>query len=210
MSSPWSETGTGSTRIKICGISDAETALAAVEAGAHAIGCVLAPNSPRTVSMDVAIEIASNLPDHVELVGVFVDGDLDEALLPWQPRWTQLHGHEDLAVVERLTGPVIRAIAFDEDLIRQWDGTAGVDRLLVDNHRPGSGHGFDHDALAEIRDSLQTPLILAGGLTPDTVGTAIGHLRPWGVDVSSAVESSPGVKDVGRIREFCDAVRNVD
>ena len=210
MSTSWSQSGTGPTRIKICGISDTGTALAAVEAGADAIGCVLAPNSPRTVSPGIAIEIASNLPGHVELVGVFVNGDLDQALLPWQPRWTQLHGQEDLSIVEQLSGPVIRAIAFDEDLIRRWDGTPGVDRLLVDNHQPGSGHSFDHDAFAELRESLQTPLVLAGGLTPDTVGNAIRQLRPWAVDVSSAVESSPGVKDIGLIREFCAAVRNAD
>ncbi len=200
----------GPTRIKICGIRDHETAAAAVEAGAHAIGCVMAPGSPRTVSASMAMELGERLPDRATIVGVFVDADVEGTLLPWQPRWTQLHGREDASIPGMLEGPVIRAIPFDPDAIRHWDGHPRVDRLLVDSDRPGSGIPFDHDAFHALRGTLTTPLILAGGLSPETVGDAIERFAPWGVDVSSAVESSPGIKDTGLIRAFCEAVKDAD
>lgn len=210
MTGRWTGTDEAGTRIKICGIRDVATAMAAVEAGADAIGVVLATGSPRTITHAAAVEIAAEVPEHVEVVGVFVDGTLEHDLLPWQPRWTQLHGTEDERLVASLAGPVVRAVAFDADELRRWDGATGVDRLLVDSERPGSGQAFDHTAFQAMRDELTTPLVLAGGLAPDTVGDAIRRLRPWGVDVSSAVESAPGIKDTDRIRAFCDAVRESD
>ena len=195
------------TRIKICGIRDQELASAAVEAGADAIGCVLAPGSPRSVSFNVARDIASSLPPEVEMVGVFVNGSLEEDLQPWQPRWTQLHGDEDEAMAAALDGPVIRALPFEEKLLRQWDACKSVARILVDSPNAGSGSSFDHDALEEIMESISTPIIVAGGLTIENVGEVIRRLHPWAVDVSSGVESSRGHKEPSMIREFCAAAR---
>ncbi|MAA51624.1 MAG: N-(5'-phosphoribosyl)anthranilate isomerase [Phycisphaerae bacterium] len=207
MTQNWNRTDDAAPRIKICGIRDPETAMTAVESGADAIGFVLAPGSPRTISHRDAVRIAELLPDHVEAVGVFVDGGFDSDLQPWQPRWTQLHGNEDEDLVRRISGPVIRAVPFDGPSLLRWDAADGIDRLLVDNERPGSGQRFDHAAFLEIRDRLRTPIVLAGGLGPDTVGESIRVLRPWGVDVSSGVESTPGTKEPALIREFCHAVR---
>ncbi|MEE2720129.1 MAG: phosphoribosylanthranilate isomerase [Planctomycetota bacterium] len=207
MNHPWNRTDASAPRIKICGIRDLDTALAAVESGADALGFVLAPGSPRTVSRSVATRIADALPAHVEAVGVFVDGEFESELRPWQPRWTQLHGNEDEALVRMISGPVIRAVPFDPPTLLHWDRVDGVDRLLVDSPHPGSGRTFDHAALHELRDRLQTPLILAGGLAPDTVSESIRTLRPWAVDVSSGVESAPGTKEPSLIDDFCRAVR---
>lgn len=207
MTQNWNRTNHATPRIKICGIRDLETAMFAVESGADAIGFVLAPGSPRTITHEDAVQIANELPDHVAAVGVFVDGGFDSDLRPWQPRWTQLHGTEDEALVDMIEGPVIRAVPFDVPSLLRWDGANGIDRLLVDSARPGSGQAFDHAAFLDIRDRLRTPIILAGGLAPDTVGKSIRTLRPWGVDVSSGVESAPGIKEPTLISDFCHAVR---
>ncbi len=127
-----------------------------------------------------------------------------------QTDWIQLHGSEAAGLVQiaASTGPVVRAVAFDDtNAITQWDQDPNVARLLIDGHRGGSGIAFDHAAFAEVAATITTPWILAGGLTPETVGPAIECLQPWGVDVSSGVESKPGVKDAGRIAAFCNAAR---
>ena len=207
MTTRWNQVDHGGPRIKICGIRDLDTAMAAVEAGADAVGVVLAPGSPRTVRPETAVRIAEAMPRHVEVVGVFVDGDLESELLPWQPRWTQLHGSEDEERIGSIPGPVIRAVPFEPESLLRWDTTAGIDRLLVDSQQPGSGRAFDHAAFLEIRRQLRTPIILAGGLTSDTVGESIRTIHPWAVDVSSGVESAPGIKEPSLISEFCCAVR---
>lgn len=209
MTRPWDKAAPGRTLIKICGIRDDDTLQQAVDAGADAVGFVLAPGSPRTIGLDDAIRLAEALPDHVIPVGVVVDAE--PAIRDgWSDRWIQLHGREDRDVATAYAGPVIRAIPFERDAVTQWDGCPAIDRLLIDAPDPGSGHPFDHAAFAALDPPPTTPIIVAGGLDPDNVTDVIERLRPWAVDVSSGVESEPGIKDASRIIDFCQAVRGVD
>ena len=209
MTRSWDNTTPARTLIKICGIRDATMLQVAVDAGADAIGFVLAPGSPRSVSLDEAIRLAESLPDHVAPVGVVVDA---EAVIRegWSDRWIQLHGQEEESIAAGYPGPVIRAIPFEQHAVRQWDGCAEVDRLLIDAPAPGSGRSFDHDAFAALDHHPTTPIIVAGGLDPESVAGVVDRLRPWAVDVSSGVESSPGLKDAAKIIDFCQAVRDTD
>jgi phosphoribosylanthranilate isomerase len=204
--------GAGRTRIKICGVTSVETARAAVDAGADAIGVVLVPDSPRFVNSEQVESIAAVLPASVGLVGVFRNADPAELLPPrvFPFDFVQLHGDEDEATVSAAGQDVIRGIPFDPPTIRRWGDCPSVGFLLIDGPAPGSGTGFDHAALARLMPGIGTPVILAGGLCPQSVAEAIAVVRPFAVDVSSGVETVPGVKDPRRIEAFCDAVRRAD
>lgn len=200
------------TRIKICGISSTPVATAAVEAGADAIGLVFAAGSPRQVLPGLAAQIARSLPPLVNAVGVFRNPS-DPEVMNWRGEWVQLHGTEEEPQAARLAVQhrrIIKGIAFDAVQIAKWDHSPHVSALLIDGPAPGSGKTFDHEALAAMMSGLRTAVILAGGLTIENVGAAIRAVRPFGVDVSSGVESSKGVKDAVMIREFCAAVREAD
>jgi phosphoribosylanthranilate isomerase len=200
------------TRIKICGITTVEMALAAVNAGADAIGIVFAPGSPRHVLPGLAAQINKSLPPMVSGVGVFRN-PADPDVFNWRGEWVQLHGSEEEPQVARIAQQhrrIIKGIAFDATQIVRWDQSPHVSALLIDSSNPGGGSAFDHEALAQLMPALRTPVILAGGLTPNNVEQAIRTVRPYGVDVSSGVEMSRGVKDAGLIRAFCDAVRTAD
>ncbi len=200
------------TRIKICGITTPDMAAFAADAGADAIGIVYAPGSPRQVLPGLAAQIARALPPMVSAVGVFRN-PTDPEVMNWRGEWVQLHGSETETQASRLVmqhRKVIKGIAFDAPTIMRWDHCPHIAALLIDSAAPGSGKAFDHAALAMLMPALKTPVILAGGLTPDNVGEAIHAIRPFGVDVSSGVESSKGVKDAGLIRAFCEAVRAAD
>ena len=198
-------------RIKICGISEETTLQAAIGAGADYIGFVHFKKSPRHVEPEVAIELASMIPEGIEPVGLFVDATLDE-MLAWPHEWIQLHGDEDEEIAELLKAEgrrVIRGFHFDPREVARWDRCEAIDRLLLDgSSRGGTGETFDHHALEGMHDTIQTPVLVAGGLDPENVASALGNCRPWGVDVSSGVESSRGVKDPERIKAFCTAVRD--
>ena len=210
------------TRIKICGIKDADTALAAVDAGADAVGLVFVEKSPRCVTIDQAKAVADALPDTVVSVGLFVDcpgKTMRQIMQSTGIDVAQLHGHESIDDLDDLVGyPAWKALPFDEDFQRvggSWDCDPRVEALLVDTPPTGeltggSGVTFDWNGLAQVKDHFAKPIILAGGLTPDNVGEAIATVRPYAVDVSSGVESSRGVKDVGLIKAFCEAVRQAD
>jgi phosphoribosylanthranilate isomerase len=184
----------------------------AAEAGADAIGLVRVAGSPRAVTRDEARQLAAATPPCLTPITLLVnpeEPDIHHGICPW----TQLHGDEPPRLVELAAagGPVVRAAAWNDlDAIRRWDASPHVARLLIDSPRGGSGEAFDHEAFLPIAVAIQTPWILAGGLTPDTVTAAIQTLRPWGVDVSSGIESSRGVKDPARIEAFCAAVRAAD
>src|SRR5262249_34025896 len=105
---------------------------------------------------------------------------------------------------------IIKGMRFDPVQIRRWDQIPHVNALLIDGPAGGGGEGFDHKPLADLMRTISKPVILAGGLTAATVGEAIRTVQPYGVDVSSGVESSRGVKDATMIREFCAAVREAD
>ena len=201
----------GRTRIKICGLSESVDIEAAAEAGADAIGLVLAENSSRSISPARAAALTDAADPRLTVISLMVDPS-EHQVESRSPGWIQLHGSEDAHLVQRAAelGPVIRAVPFDDiEAIGRWDADPNVARLLIDGHRGGSGIEFDHDAFAELAASIVTPWILAGGLNPDTVAAAIERLHPWGVDVSSGVESTRGLKDPKRIAAFCQAVQAV-
>lgn len=220
------------TRIKICGVRDPDTALAAVRAGTDAIGLVFVPDSPRGITVDQARVILRSLPAFVEPVGLFVDACVEHIRQTADDiglRTVQLHGSETPAHVTQLMPlRVIKAIAFQPhdaaDRLKPWmsvcEELAGLlwDVPAGPGHdappRGGSGQTFDWSALANLKEAgdldALTPLILAGGLAPDNVGEAITTVHPYAVDVSSGVESAPGVKNHDLIHAFCRAVRRAD
>jgi len=226
------------TRIKICGVRDADAARAAVDAGADAIGLVFVAGSPRHVTVAQAREVVDHLPAFVEPVGLFVDATADEIRKTCDEvglRMVQLHGKEKTQFAASLA-PLrfVKAFAFApgseggnvSDLLAPWSGPRNFAAALWDAPPPpptdkkgqplpgGSGVAFSWKDLASLKNSgslpAWAPLILAGGLTPQNVGEAIALLEPYAVDVSSGVESSRGVKDTAKIHAFCDAVRKAD
>jgi len=208
--SRWELADRDTPRIKICGLRTEQDVAAAIDAGADAIGLVLASGSPRHVSPGQAARLAALCSDDVTSVMLFVEDDRDAWNLA-RGHWIQLHGMQDQpsTAAAASIAPVIRAASWrDVDAIRIWDRDPNVSRLLIDSPIGGSGIPFDHDAFSAVASGITTPWILAGGLTPDTVAAAIEQLHPWGVDVSSGVEATRGVKDHGRIAAFCDAVRS--
>ena len=204
------------TRIKICGVKAPEIARAAIDAGADAIGFMFVRSSPRYIEPQAAAELMWGLPPMLTTVGVFMNASVDafsdiEQVCP--THYAQLHGNEDEATV-RDCGPAIKAVRYDAATIRRelerWAAIDEVDAILVDGQVGGSGERFDWAGLATAMDGIQTPIILAGGLTPANVGDAIRAVRPYAVDVSSGVERERGQKDPVLIDAFCAAVRAAD
>ena len=205
-----------STTVKICGLTSPEGIAAAVSAGARYLGFVFFAKSPRHVTPEQAAALAAEVPLGIAKVGLFVNPDdaLLQTVLAQVPLdMIQLHGSENPArvtEVRALTGlPVMKAVGVAEprDLDALWDYGLVADMLLIDAKPPkdaelpgGNGLAFDWRLLAG-RQILK-PWLLAGGLTPENVTQALRLTRAPGVDVSSGVESAPGVKDPDRIRDF--------
>ena len=201
-------------RSKICGITRIEDALAAVEAGADAIGLVFYGKSPRAVSIEQAAAILQALPPFVTSVGLFVDMPRDELqqLLQRLPLdLLQFHGDESPADCEGHGRPYIKALRVrpGEDVAAAMAPYAGAQGILLDTFVEGvpggTGASFDWSLVPE---NAAKPIILAGGLDADNVATAIRQVRPHAVDVSGGVEASKGIKDAGKIRAFVRAVRD--
>src|SRR5436190_5638314 len=199
--------------VKICGITTEKDALLAIALGADALGFVFAPGSPRMVTVDEASDIVKHLPyDEVLTVGVFRDERPErvaEIVNKVGLKAAQLHGREppgEVAWVRQRVRRVIQGFAAgDPALMMASDGPADV--VLVDAPNPGSGRVFDWVQVDGALDDVR--LLLAGGLTPDNVAEAISHVRPWGVDVSTGVETAPGSgrKDPRKLRRFIQAAR---
>ncbi|MEV4289689.1 phosphoribosylanthranilate isomerase [Nonomuraea bangladeshensis] len=193
--------------VKICGLSEPAHVAAAVEAGADAIGFVMT-RSPRRVTPERAAELASAVPGHVLTVGVFRGEDPETvraAALTSGVRAIQLHGrhpHADFLALRDLGPTLVRAVDSEADL---RCGAYDEDLLLVDAPHAGSGQPWDW---AAVRGRPSGRWLLAGGLSPDNVAEAIAAADPWGVDVSSGVETAPGVKDPALIEAFLKAVRS--
>ena len=205
--------------VKICGLSTPEAVETAVDAGADAVGFVLAPGSPRTVDAALAAslvgaarEAAHRSGQEIETVAVVRGQSLEEiARLAREAGvdTVQLHGDEPDAVADSLRDAgfrVIRALAAGEYTRRTAAGWSSPDRLLLDAAVPGSGARFSEDELDSAPSGFWA---LAGGLSPENVASAVTALKPSGVDVSSGVESSRGVKDVRLIKAFIAAARTV-
>ncbi len=195
-------------RIKICGITNVDDALAAAEAGADAIGMIFA-DSPRRITPEQAARIVAALPAFITTVGVFADADaatIERIVRQVRLDRVQLHGSEPPELAQRLSRPVIRRLRIGPDtsveaLRREADRWTGC-ALLLD---PGAGSGetFDWGLAAQ----LGRPVIVAGGLTCGNVVEAIRAARPAGVDVCSGVEREPGRKDARKMQEFVARVR---
>jgi phosphoribosylanthranilate isomerase len=216
------------TRVKICGITRVDDALAASSAGADAIGLVFWPGTPRKVEFEQARAIAAAVPAFVTVVGLFVDPQPAEvhATLDAVPLdILQFHGDEPQALCASFTRPYIKAVPVrqDVDLLQYASRYRDARGLLFDAFEPGgmpggTGRTFDWQALAtRLEAGLAQPLILSGGLAPHNVGAAIRALRPWAVDVSCGVEESDadgsphrGIKDPAKIAAFIRGVRDAD
>ena len=202
------------TRVKICGITRPEDALAAARAGADAIGLVFYPPSPRAVSISQAAEIVRRLPPFVSSVGLFVDAlpeTVNEVLQTVPLDLLQFHGEESPEACGRYGRPYIKALRMRPDLDlaameQRYHQAAG---LLLDSYQPGlpggTGETFDWE---RIPDSMRQRIILAGGLSPDNVASAIARIRPYAVDVSGGVEREKGIKDEARISAFMRGVES--
>lgn len=205
-------------KIKICGITNVEDALAAVEAGADALGFVFHRESPRRVVLDVVRRIVGQLPPFVLPVGVFVNEDLKtvrDLMDGCGLALAQLHGDETAAYCEALGRPALKAIRLRDRgtflAMAEYKGRAQVRGFVVDASSDtlygGTGRVADWDLAAEAAKA--SLVLLAGGLTPENVTEAIQKVRPYGVDVSSGVESRPGKKDHTKIRAFINAAKLV-
>ncbi len=201
-------------RSKICGITRIEDALAAVEAGADAIGLVFYGKSPRAVSIEQAAAILQALPPFVTSVGLFADMPHDglQQLLQRLPLdLLQFHGDESPADCEGHGRPYIKALRVrpGEDVSAAMAPYAGARGILLDTFVEGvpggTGASFDWSLVPE---NAAKPIILAGGLDAGNVATAIRQVRPYAVDVSGGVEAGKGIKDAGKIRAFVRAVRD--
>ncbi len=199
-------------RVKICGVTRVEDALAAVAAGADALGFMFYPPSPRFLRLDQAAAIARELPPFVARVGVFVDASPDrvhEAIAAVGLDTLQFHGKESAEYCRGFPGRrLVKAFRMRNPAslaeLEDYRGMAWLLDSYVAGAFGGTGQTFNWDLACEAVRRGGT-VILAGGLTPDNVGRAVAAVRPFAVDVSSGVESEPGVKDPARMRAFVRA-----
>ncbi|MES2353708.1 MAG: phosphoribosylanthranilate isomerase [Pseudomonadota bacterium] len=202
------------TRVKICGITRPEDALAAAVAGADAIGLVFYPPSPRHIAISKAIDICGALPPFITTVGLFVDADASDiqAILSEVPiDLLQFHGEESPAYCLQFGKPYLKAVRMKPDLnLVQYAAIyKSAKALLLDTYMPGkpggTGATFDWSLIPK---QLPLPIVLSGGLTPANIGEAVKTVRSWAVDVSSGVEASPGIKDAVKISEFIKGIHD--
>lgn len=207
------------TRIKFCGLTRPGDVRLASELGVDAVGFVFAETSPRRLKPEEARAMRHALAPLVDAVALFMNNpqeEVREVVRQVRPSLLQFHGDEDDAFCRSFGVPYLKAVAMGgngsrEDgiaLHRRFPNAAG---FLFDSHgggeSGGSGRTFDWGRLPT---GLQKPFVLAGGLTPDNVFQAVRDTMPWGVDVSSGIEVSPGIKDGDRMRRFVEEVRRAD
>jgi phosphoribosylanthranilate isomerase len=203
------------TRVKICGITRPGDAVAAARAGADAIGLVFYPPSPRFLSLERAREIRDALPPFVQSVALFVNADaaqVSQVIGRVHPALLQFHGEETPEFCAQFGLPYVKACRVKQgvsalEYLRPFSDAAA---WLFDSHVPeygGVGEGFDLSLMPAVKEK---PVILSGGLSQANVAAAVRRVKPWGVDVSSGVESAKGIKDAARIAGFIAEVRNAD
>ncbi|MBI4189517.1 MAG: phosphoribosylanthranilate isomerase [Betaproteobacteria bacterium] len=204
------------TAVKICGITRVDDALAAARLGAHALGFVFYAPSPRNFAPARAAEIIRSLPPFVTAVGLFVNPgarEVERVLGEAPLNLLQFHGEETPAFCGRFRVPYLKAVRVRAglDLLQYAQRYSAASGLLLDafveGTHGGTGTAFDRSLIPR---ELPLPVILSGGLNPENVADAIRHVRPWAVDVSSGVETSPGVKDPLKIAAFMNEVRSAD
>jgi phosphoribosylanthranilate isomerase len=204
------------TRVKICGITRPEDGVAAAALGVDAIGLVFYANSPRCVNSDMARTVCAALPGFVTVVALFLNPDaaqVNQVLAEVPVDLIQFHGAETADFCRRFNRPYIKALgmAGQTDLAAKAAPYQDARGLLLDSHAlgeaGGTGQAFDwHNIPREFRHRI----ILAGGLKPDNIAAAIQQVRPYAVDLSSGVESAPGIKDVARMTRLMNEVKRVD
>ncbi|MCP3873697.1 MAG: phosphoribosylanthranilate isomerase [Desulfobacteraceae bacterium] len=205
--SPW---------IKICGLTDPQNALDCVNIGADAIGLVFFEKSPRNVSIKKATQISKALPDHIMSIGVFVDESFDSIMEKADTcglKGVQLHGNEPPELIDRLLNEnliVIKALfATKEPLLEQADQYTPPSFFLIEYGKGvlpgGNAESWNYELSCQLK--TQTPIILAGGLSPDNIRQAVRAAKPAGVDVSSGVEKSYGIKDLTKVKSFITQIK---
>jgi len=203
------------TKVKICGIKTANEALTAMDAGADLLGFNFYPKSPRYIDVGMCRDIMSVMRKygHITYVGVFVNASMEDVRATIETcglNLAQLHGEETSEMLKVLNERAFKAFrGIPEELngfVRE-DAPAFLVDAAVKGVYGGTGMKADWAAAAEL--GKQYPLLLAGGLTPENVAEAVRQVRPWGVDVASGVESAPGVKDVGKMKAFVQAVKRL-
>lgn len=204
------------TRIKICGITRLEDAQAAVEFGAHALGFVFYEPSPRYVSPETAAQLIAQLPPFVTTTALFVNASkarIEAVMAQTGIDLLQFHGDEPEAFCRTFKRPYIKALRMKSGLdldaaVAEYPTARGI---LLDAYRPdlpgGTGEAFDWD---RIPVALRPEIILAGGLAPENVASAVSRVRPYAVDVSGGVERSKGIKDANKIKLFIEEVTRAD
>ena len=207
------------TRVKICGITRTQDARAAADAGADAIGLVFYPPSPRYLSVERAVEIRDALPPFLQTVALFVNADaaqVAQVIGRVHPAMLQFHGDETPGFCAQFGLPFVKAcrVRPGVDALAYLQPYSRAAAWLVDSFVPeygGIGESFDWSLIpAALQDGGARPLILSGGLERGNVGRAIRALHPFGVDVSSGVESAKGIKDAAKMAAFIAEVRNAD
>lgn len=204
------------TRVKICGVTRRQDALAAIAAGADALGLVFYPPSPRVVDAATAAALCQQLPPLVDKVGLFVNAsqqDVEQVLKQVPLSLLQFHGDETPAFCEQFGVAYIKAVRLAASGEARERALAAIQAhraaagFLIDSYQSGTpggtGKTFDWGTIPA---GIEQPIILAGGLNPDNVAAAIAAVNPYGVDVSSGVEAAPGIKDFGQITQFMQAV----
>ncbi len=196
--------------VKICGITNEDDALLAVAMGADAVGFNFVQGSTRQIAAQVAYDITRRLPPEILTVGIFRDEHPSRVLDVGHRagvKAVQLHGRETAADTQEVAKAfrwVIKAFSALDPNLPKAD-QYGTDMIMIDSPGGGSGKVFDWSLAGDAPDSVK--LILAGGLNPDNVGDAIGEVRPWGVDVATGVERSPGKKDALLVKRFIENAR---
>lgn len=207
------------TRIKFCGITTAHDAEAAIAAGADALGLVFFPPSPRYISVPKAAEISSMVPAFVSVTGLFVNCDrgvVEDCLAHCRLDLLQFHGDEDAGYCRSFGKPYMKAFRVKpgDDILARCSAYSDAAALLLDAWHPelhgGTGLSFDWALLDALPTGLRRRLVLAGGLTPANAAAAVQKVRPWALDVSSGIESTPGHKNVKDMQAFAAAVRAAD
>lgn len=203
------------TRIKICGITDPESARAVVDLGADALGMVFYEPSPRNLELAQASKIAAVGHPFVTMVGLFVNAErssIEQVLDRIPLQLLQFHGDESPAFCDSFGLPYVKAlrVSGQQNLADQIQSYSSAQAVLLDTYKKGmpggTGATFNWDMVPEVDQHI----ILAGGLTAENVGQAISQVKPYAVDTSGGVESAPGVKDTGRIRAFITQVFQAD
>jgi len=205
------------TRIKFCGITRAEDARVAAALGVDALGFVFVPGSPRCLTLHAAAAIREQLPPLISVVTLLQNPNSDEVwetIDAMQPHLLQFHGEETAQFCASFGMPYLKAVAMrgpQRPLAEVAADYADAAALLLDGHAAGElgGQGKTFD-WADIAAGVKIPLILAGGLNPENVATAVRTARPYAVDVSSGIESKPGIKDSGKMETFVRHVRDAD